>query len=49
MAVQWSEAKEGDAVLDICCGSGDLALLLGEVVGSYGQVRETRFSGIEYD
>ncbi|NJL83734.1 MAG: bifunctional demethylmenaquinone methyltransferase/2-methoxy-6-polyprenyl-1,4-benzoquinol methylase UbiE [Chloroflexaceae bacterium] len=39
MTVKWSGAKPGDRALDLCCGSGDLALLLaksvrrGEVVG----------------
>lgn len=29
----------GDCVLDLCCGSGDLAFLLSEKVGSQGKVR----------
>lgn len=33
MTVAWSGAKAGDTVLDICCGSGDLALLLAQKVG----------------
>lgn len=28
----------GDRVLDVCCGSGDLASLLSEKVGSHGKV-----------
>lgn len=28
----------GDRVLDVCCGSGDLAFLLSEKVGSNGKV-----------
>ncbi|KAJ6951309.1 hypothetical protein NC653_040649 [Populus alba x Populus x berolinensis] len=28
--------KMGDCVLDLCCGSGDLAFLLSEKVGSNG-------------
>ncbi|CAN1310863.1 2-phytyl-1,4-beta-naphthoquinone methyltransferase, chloroplastic [Linum perenne] len=39
MAVSWTAAKTGDSVLDICCGSGDLAFLLSEKVGSSGKVR----------
>ena len=31
-------AKMGDCALDLCCGSGDLALLLLEKVGSNGKV-----------
>ena len=38
MAVKWSGAKAGDAALDVCCGSGDLAFLLSEAVGVSGQV-----------
>ncbi|MEC4807352.1 MAG: bifunctional demethylmenaquinone methyltransferase/2-methoxy-6-polyprenyl-1,4-benzoquinol methylase UbiE [Jaaginema sp. PMC 1079.18] len=38
MAVKWSRAKPGDAALDICCGSGDLALLLAAIVGKTGRV-----------
>ncbi|XP_034677822.1 2-phytyl-1,4-beta-naphthoquinone methyltransferase, chloroplastic-like isoform X2 [Vitis riparia] len=38
MAVSWSGAKRGDNVLDLCCGSGDLAFLLSERVGSDGKI-----------
>eukprot|EP00252_Welwitschia_mirabilis_P006861 TRINITY_DN17782_c0_g1_i1.p1 TRINITY_DN17782_c0_g1~~TRINITY_DN17782_c0_g1_i1.p1 ORF type:complete len:266 (-),score=41.69 TRINITY_DN17782_c0_g1_i1:167-964(-) len=38
MAVSWSGAKDGDIVLDICCGSGDLTFLLSETVGLSGKV-----------
>ena len=34
----WIRAKRGDNVLDLCCGSGDLAFLLSERVGSDGKV-----------
>ncbi|KAK6922256.1 UbiE/COQ5 methyltransferase [Dillenia turbinata] len=44
MAVSWSGAKEGDCVLDLCCGSGDLAFLLSEKVGSSGKVKGLDFS-----
>ncbi|XP_031094156.1 2-phytyl-1,4-beta-naphthoquinone methyltransferase, chloroplastic [Ipomoea triloba] len=44
MAVSWSGAKEGDNVLDVCCGSGDLAFLLSEKVGPYGKVVGLDFS-----
>lgn len=36
--VEWSGAQPGDTVLDVCCGSGDIAFLLREVVGEAGQV-----------
>ncbi|KAL3582742.1 hypothetical protein D5086_017074 [Populus alba] len=44
MAVSWTGAKLGDCVLDLCCGSGDLAFLLSEKVGSNGKVSGLDFS-----
>ncbi|KAJ7943675.1 2-phytyl-1,4-beta-naphthoquinone methyltransferase, chloroplastic [Quillaja saponaria] len=44
MAVSWSGAKMGDCVLDLCCGSGDLAFLLSEKAGSNGKVTGLDFS-----
>lgn len=44
MAVLWSEAQMGDCCLDVCCGSGDLALLLGQQTGSSGRVHGIDFS-----
>ncbi|MCT7982867.1 bifunctional demethylmenaquinone methyltransferase/2-methoxy-6-polyprenyl-1,4-benzoquinol methylase UbiE [Laspinema sp. A4] len=44
MAVKWSQAQDGDTCLDLCCGSGDLAQLLGEQVGKTGQVFGVDFS-----
>jgi ubiquinone/menaquinone biosynthesis methyltransferase len=38
MTVKWSEPKEGDTALDVCCGSGDLALMLAKQVGVKGKV-----------
>lgn len=38
-AIKWSDAGSGDCVLDVCCGSGDLALRLASVVGRTGAVR----------
>lgn len=32
-------ARAGDRAVDLCCGSGDIALLLAEKVGPSGQVR----------
>ncbi|MBV5261157.1 bifunctional demethylmenaquinone methyltransferase/2-methoxy-6-polyprenyl-1,4-benzoquinol methylase UbiE [Synechococcus moorigangaii CMS01] len=37
MAVKWSGVTHGDRALDVCCGSGDLTLLLAKTVGVYGQ------------
>ncbi|KAF3783292.1 2-phytyl-1-4-beta-naphthoquinone methyltransferase [Nymphaea thermarum] len=44
MSVSWSGAKKGDSVLDLCCGSGDLAFLLSEKVGPHGKVTAVDFS-----
>ncbi len=38
MTVKWSGAKLGHKVLDVCCGSGDIAMLLAQAVGSAGEV-----------
>ena len=38
MAVDWSQAAAGQIGLDVCCGSGDLALLLARRLGKTGQV-----------
>ena len=37
-AVLWLRAHPGDTVLDLCCGTGDLALLLAERVRPGGRV-----------
>ena len=44
MAVDWSGATWGDTCLDVCCGSGDLALLMARRVGSSGHVYGLDFS-----
>ncbi|MBD2231444.1 bifunctional demethylmenaquinone methyltransferase/2-methoxy-6-polyprenyl-1,4-benzoquinol methylase UbiE [Phormidium tenue] len=44
MAVRWSRAAPGQQVLDVCCGSGDLALLLAHQVGATGMVYGLDFS-----
>lgn len=44
MAVKWSEAKLGDYALDVCCGSGDLALLIADRVGNSGKVTGLDFA-----
>lgn len=38
MAVKWANPRPGDVALDVCCGSGDLALLLHREVGERGRV-----------
>ena len=44
MALKWSEARPGDTCLDLCCGSGDLAILLAERTGKAGRVFGVDFS-----
>lgn len=44
MAVKWSNALPGDTCLDLCCGSGDLALWLARRVGNTGFVYGVDFS-----
>ena len=36
--MKWSEARKGDTVLDVCCGSGDIAQRLSDRVGEEGTV-----------
>lgn len=38
MAVKWSGVLPGDRLLDVCCGSGDLAFQGAKVVGITGEV-----------
>jgi demethylmenaquinone methyltransferase/2-methoxy-6-polyprenyl-1,4-benzoquinol methylase len=38
MTVKWSGAKPGDRLLDVCCGSGDLAFQAAKTVGVHGRV-----------
>ena len=44
MAVKWCKARPGDIVLDSCCGSGDIAQILSNVVGKQGKVIGLDFS-----
>ncbi len=44
MAVRWSGATAGDTALDVCCGSGDLAIMLARQVGAAGTVYGLDFS-----
>lgn len=38
MTVKWAEPSPGDIGLDLCCGSGDLALMLAKYTGQTGRV-----------
>lgn len=49
MTVTWSQARPGDKVLDVCCGSGDLALLLAERVGDTGRVVGADFAAAQLE
>ncbi len=44
MAIDWSGAAAGQTCLDVCCGSGDLALRLARRVGPSGVVYGVDFS-----
>jgi demethylmenaquinone methyltransferase/2-methoxy-6-polyprenyl-1,4-benzoquinol methylase len=37
MAVKWCEPQTGDRALDLCCGSGDMTLMLAKMVGKTGK------------
>ncbi|MEL6381217.1 MAG: bifunctional demethylmenaquinone methyltransferase/2-methoxy-6-polyprenyl-1,4-benzoquinol methylase UbiE [Cyanobacteria bacterium J06626_18] len=47
MAVQWSGAAMGQTCLDVCCGSGDIALLLAKQAGITGQVYGLDFAAAQ--
>lgn len=47
MAVKWSHAQTGDICIDLCCGSGDLALKLARQVGVSGHVYGVDFSSAQ--
>jgi len=49
MAVDWSAAQPGDTCLDVCCGSGDLALLLAHRVGEAGRVCGVDFAAAQLE
>ncbi|OUL24887.1 bifunctional demethylmenaquinone methyltransferase/2-methoxy-6-polyprenyl-1,4-benzoquinol methylase UbiE [Nostoc sp. 106C] len=44
MAIKWSNPQPGDICLDLCCGSGDIAIGLARHVGATGQVYGVDFS-----
>jgi demethylmenaquinone methyltransferase/2-methoxy-6-polyprenyl-1,4-benzoquinol methylase len=44
MAVKWTRVKPGQRALDVCCGSGDLAILLADAVGPAGRVTGLDFA-----
>ncbi|OKH11763.1 bifunctional demethylmenaquinone methyltransferase/2-methoxy-6-polyprenyl-1,4-benzoquinol methylase UbiE [[Limnothrix rosea] IAM M-220] len=44
MAVKWSGVQAGDTALDICCGSGDLTLILAQTVGVMGKTTGIDFA-----
>ena len=37
-AVKWTGVRPGDRAIDVCCGSGDVALRLADAVGPSGEV-----------
>lgn len=44
MTLKWSGVRPGDTCLDLCCGSGDLAVMLAKQAGPKGQVFGLDFS-----
>jgi demethylphylloquinol methyltransferase len=44
MAVQWAEPKPGGVNVDLCCGSGDLTLLMARTVKGEGKIIGIDFS-----
>ncbi len=44
MAVDWANLPQGGVGLDLCCGTGDLALLQADAVGSQGQIYGVDFA-----
>jgi demethylphylloquinol methyltransferase len=44
MAVKWTQPQPGHQALDLCCGSGDVALMLADRVGPFGKVYGVDFS-----
>lgn len=49
MTVKWCEPKPGDVALDLCCGSGDVAEMLGDRVGATGQVYGVDFAAAQLE
>lgn len=49
MAVAWTECPAGGTALDLCCGTGDLALLLARRVGPKGQVYGVDFAAAQLE
>jgi demethylphylloquinol methyltransferase len=49
MAVKWCDLKPGDRALDICCGSGDVAMMLAERVGPQGHVTGLDFAAAQLE
>ena len=47
MAVQWAEPKAGGTNVDLCCGSGDLALLMARTVHGFSN-SQSNIIGIDF-
>ena len=47
-AVKWIGASSGMEALDVCCGSGDVALKLSSVVGGRGDGKPGRVVGLDF-
>ncbi len=44
MAVRWCNPKQGQVLLDLCCGSGDVAIMLARQIAPSGRVIGVDFS-----
>jgi demethylphylloquinol methyltransferase len=49
MAIKWCAPQRGHAALDICCGSGDVALMLADKVGPTGHVIGLDFAAAQLE
>jgi demethylphylloquinol methyltransferase len=49
MTVKWTNVSPGNTCLDLCCGSGDLALLLAQQAGPTGCVFGADFSAAQLE
>jgi demethylphylloquinol methyltransferase len=49
MAVKWSQPAPGDVALDLCCGSGDVGIMLADRVGRTGQMYGVDFAAAQLE
>jgi demethylmenaquinone methyltransferase/2-methoxy-6-polyprenyl-1,4-benzoquinol methylase len=49
MAVRWIHPQPGQTVLDLCCGSGDLAIMLARCIAPTGRVFGVDFACVQLE